>query len=130
MKVLIFLDDERNLSDISWIIYPEYSKVITVRNLYDFRRAVRDLKIETKEDLFNVEFSFDHDLADFVLNHGTGEYVEFTGYNCAKWLIEIIDYKKIDPNHLFWYTHSKNPIGSKKITDYLQGYIDFYNREN
>ena len=62
-KKLIFLDDERNVEDFTWLQYPfETDKVDTtiVRTYQQFVEAVDKL-----ESFENVFFSFDHDLADF-----------------------------------------------------------------
>lgn len=43
---------------------------------------------------------------------------EKTGYDCAKWLVDFcIDNKLKFPNY---QVHSLNPIGSKRIRDYIE----------
>jgi len=120
MRTLIFLDDERNLEDVSWIEYDLYCDVKTVRNFNDFKKVVSKT-ILTNDDLLNFDFSFDHDLADY------SEKWERTGYDCAIWLINFIIEKDLDPNYLFWHIHSKNPVGKENIDNYLQSYVHFFN---
>lgn len=121
MRTLIFLDDERNLKDVFWINYAPYKKVITVRTSSEFKQAVEKLAWSDSFELLNFEFSFDHDLADFNRNQ------EETGFSCAVWLINHLIEKNLDPNYLFWYVHSQNPIGKENIDNYLLSYVHFYN---
>ena len=80
MKSLIFLDDERNLDDVTWIEYPDYKEVFVFRRMCDFMFAVMHI-----EDLENYDFSFDHDIQDF----SSGD-IENTGYDCVKYLCDYI----------------------------------------
>jgi hypothetical protein len=84
MSYYMFLDDLRNPQDVTWVNLPKVDWVV-VRNYAQFRDY-----IETNG--FPKFISFDHDLAD---EHyaGTGymgsSYSEKTGYDCAKWLVEV-----------------------------------------
>ncbi len=62
--------------------------------------------------------SFDHDLADEHYG-GDGEgYVEKTGYECAKWLVDYcVDNRLALPDYM---VHSANPVGKKNISSYLE----------
>jgi hypothetical protein len=101
----LFLDDERNVSDVSWMQIPFVGETIVVRNFAQFVSI-----IETKGVPGHV--SFDHDLADIVGN------VENSGYTCAKWLVDYcIDNDKLFPSYT---VHSMNPVGKKRITDYIE----------
>jgi len=94
----LFLDDERNPEDITWLSYPSRVNWITVRDYTSFCSALQ-------EHSFNI-MSFDHDL-------GTDK----NGADCAKALIELhISNNKPLP---LTYIHSKNPIGSSNIESLL-----------
>lgn len=102
---ILFLDDERNPEDVTWINYPKDAEFTVVRNFEQFMKAVKT------SEVFDA-FSLDHDIQDFKFGR------EFTGYTC---LMEVMTN---------WMTalppcvvaHSKNPIGAKKITDLYESY--------
>lgn len=131
---LLFLDDVRNanafLKDIrTWV---------TVRTYNDFVALVE------KEGLPKF-ISFDHDLStEHYLSVIAGDlypdkkwsnlsveeakkvpvpydkYKEKTGYDCAKWLINYCDEKKLPlPDYQI---HSMNPVGKENIKSLLEGY--------
>lgn len=102
--------------------YDQFVEVITEFGLPDF-------------------ISFDHDLADFhygvmmkemdhynAQNEGKGGPLnltfdygpERTGFDCAKWLVNYcMDEKLAFPDYA---VHSMNPIGSKRIIDYVEDF--------
>ena len=123
MKTLLFLDDERNFEDVSWMGYHKFKEVLVIRNYEQFCIKVDEL-LETKQ-VDELCFSFDHDLADF-----DSEGKEFTGKDCAKYLVERLMDCLENINHLTWFVHSQNPIGKQNINNYLWDYIDLYNNEN
>jgi hypothetical protein len=65
MKIIL-LDDERNMSDIKWINYPQHDEVIIIRTYLDFTNFVASLN-----SLEGLLFTFDHDIQDF---HNDIEY--------------------------------------------------------
>ena len=110
MKNLIFLDDERYIEDVTWVDYPNYKNIYIVRNYDDFM-----LIVSTVTDIQEYEFSFDHDIQDFVDN------AERTGYTCAKSLCDYL----LDTNKLYdfvYYAHSQNPIGKQNIISYIENF--------
>jgi hypothetical protein len=114
MKSLIFLDDERNFEDVSWIDYQKYENIHVVRRMCDFMFVVMN-----SEDLGNYDFSFDHDIQDFSCG------VEQTGYDCVKWLCEyVLDIGRNLSNTMFYY-HTQNPIGRKNMESYMTNFIEF-----
>ena len=117
MRQLIFLDDERNLEDVTWIKYPEFYSVITVRNFHEFKYVIQYVK-----DWNNTYFSFDHDLQDF-----NDDGSENTGYDCLKWLCDYI--MNNDIKNLNVIVHTKNPVGGNNIKYYHQNFMDFINRK-
>lgn len=121
MKTLIFLDDERFMFDATWVEYPDYEKKFVVRDFDQFKDLLDELLID-QQDLSNLEISFDHDLACFD-RYGT----EYTGVDCARYLVDKIIDLNLNPNYLVFYVHSMNPIGKENICGLIQGYIKFYN---
>jgi hypothetical protein len=119
MKSLIFLDDERNLDDVTWIEYPDYKEVFVFRRMCDFMFAVMHI-----EDLENYDFSFDHDIQDF----SSGD-IENTGYDCVKWLCDFAMDNKVDLSLNKFYYHTQNPVGNKNMKSYIDNYLKFC-REN
>ena len=122
MKTLIFIDDERNFEDVTWVNYPQFDKVVTLRQYYEFENYIDDIVIQggTLEGLY---FSFDHDLGLEDSEWGR----ELTGYDCAWYLVELMDEMKTNPNTINYWVHSQNPVGKKNIESLLENYLDFYN---
>lgn len=118
---ILFLDDERTLDQVTWIQYPDgITTLTTVRDYFDFRVYVKQLL-----SLKNILFSFDHDLQCFE------DGKEYTGLDCAKFLIEcIMDNPNLDPNDLNYIVHSKNPCGKLNIESYINTFINMYSNEN
>lgn len=117
MQQLIFLDDERNIEDVTWIKYPKFHSAITVRNFHEFKYVIPYVK-----DWNNTYFSFDHDLQDF-----NEDGSENTGYDCLKWLCDYI--MDNDIKNLNVIVHTKNPVGGNNIKFYHKNFMDFINRK-
>lgn len=112
MTTLIFLDDERNFEDVTWIQYPHFKNIIVVRNSLEFKMLVKSFN-----SFKDVSFSFDHDIQDYY------ESEEITGYDCVKWLLDYMyDTKTIYPDLQMW-SHSMNPIGKENIEMYIKNYL-------
>ena len=45
MKTLIFIDDERNFEDVTWVSYPRFDKVVTLIRHHDFENHIDDIII-------------------------------------------------------------------------------------
>lgn len=121
MKTLIFLDDERNFEDVTWIQYPEYENVIIVRNSRQFIDVVNI----NFYNIDNIDFSFDHDIMDFDKDK------EHTGYTCLQWLCDYIIDEHIDSisniiNSISVYAHTKNPVGKQNIELYYENFKNFF----
>lgn len=136
--ILLWLDDYRNpfLDVEGKVLYAlEYlpcSSIHWVRNYDEFVAWIEKYGLP-------ASISFDHDLAD---EHYTPqehwysdekvrewmeaqEWVEKTGYDCAKYLVEYcMDNKKILP---FYSCHSANPVGKKNILSLLNNYVKHAN---
>ena len=137
MSWCIFLDDNRNLHDVTWIEIPGKltKNWVTVRNYEQFVEHITHSGVP--------EFvAFDHDLHDthyaamlkeievkndnkfiFWSANNEGDIVdvdygpEKTGYDCAKFLVDYCvhnGYKFPD-----YVVHSMNPIGKQRIDSYI-----------
>lgn len=98
---ILFLDDERNPEDVTWVVYPENAEFTVVRNRLQFQYAVLSNR------RFDI-FSLDHDLQDF----DPFTHKENTGYSL---LCEVM---RLNPSKMPKTTviaHSKNPVGAKNI---------------
>ena len=126
--MFLFLDDERFPSDVKWVKLPYVLNWDVVRSYDEFVEYVTENGVPKY-------VTFDHDLCDehyrvmqdevnhFEYNDGdltkTFDYgSEKTGYDCAKWLVQYC----IDNNFAFpeYEVHSMNPVGSKRIKDYIE----------
>lgn len=106
---ILFLDDERVPTDVTWMSYPEGAVFTVVRNSAQFF-----------DELFRQEFdivSFDHDIQEFV------EGGEVTGYDILK---EMVDMYLWNKNTLLQCLfHTQNPIGKKNMECYYQNAVKF-----
>lgn len=119
MKI-IFLDDERNIEDVTWKEYPSSYDLIVVRNYFQFIDVVDSL-----DTLEGVLFSFDHDLQDFH------KEIEYTGLDCAKYLIEVMmENKNLRKEDLQYILHTKNPIGSLNIESYIETFKTHFSHDD
>jgi hypothetical protein len=109
MKALVFLDDDRNFEDVTWVDYPEFFAVFTVRNYDDFVKL-----ISSHKKIIDCYFSFDHDIACTgvfeveVFGEKFNVEREATGLDCAKLIVGLVDKSKV-------FVHSKNPVGKLNI---------------
>lgn len=102
MAYSLFIDDER---------YPSYevpigSRWVAVTNMAD---AIRYIEAAG----YPHYISFDHDLGED----------EPTGYDFAKWLINMDMEHDVLPEEFNYFVHSKNPIGAENIKRLLDNYI-------
>lgn len=110
---LLFLDDERNVEDVTWVTYPEGINIVVVRNFKEFSEYL--FKLNSVNLPFHL-FSFDHDLGEFDKDNN-----EMSGLMCAKQLIKHLEDNNIKyKGSLFGISHSQNPCGRKSIEDYLK----------
>ena len=120
MKYKIYLDDVRVPIENDWIVCRDY---------YEFMERIGEIGIENIE-----EISLDHDLGESAMdeyyrNVATNNILNYnnidekTGYDCAKWLVEL-SMDSCIPLPLI-YVHSANPIGSLNIINYINGYLRY-----
>lgn len=100
----LFLDDERNPEDVTWVDLPNVDWVIC-RTYAEF---VATVECRGLPELM----SFDNDL---------GELKE--GKHCAFWLVEWMMDNNISTEGLAWFVHSKNPVAAETIDTYLSNFV-------
>lgn len=123
----LFLDDERNPKDVTWITIPKKTWVIA-RTYKEF------VSLITEKGRVPSFVSYDHDLSDYasasvsltlVNKHGISQadqrnIGEKTGYDCSKWLVNYcLDLKVKHPPYA---VHSLNPVGADNICAYVDNY--------
>lgn len=105
----LFLDDERNPQDVTWVQYPKNIEWTVVRTFSEFAKVVQSRPFDL--------MSFDHDLQDF--SKGT----EMTGYDCLKFYCSFGLYiHEYQPPTVV--VHSMNPIGKVNILSYWKNYLE------
>lgn len=121
MKYNLFLDDERNPSDVTWVALPNIQWVI-IRNYNDFINYIEN------HGLPEI-CSFDHDLGtsaykEYFRSRFTNTPIDYsniqekTGYDCAKWLATYCVDNKLDIP--LYYVHTMNGLGGKNINSILE----------
>lgn len=120
MDVMIFLDDERDLHDVTWVDYRKYwgYYILTFRTTKDAIEFIQSHEL----DWHQTVFSLDHDLQEF-----DGD-TESTGYTFVKWLVDYLIENEIDLQQLDVIAHTKNPIGKDNIEKYVKNAKEFYLR--
>lgn len=137
--MLIFLDDERNPQDVKWETIPllNEGEVFVCRTYVDYITHLPTLFERVKSGI-HCAISFDHDLGDLELLYGRHlkeclpitykdaesfniKSTHFNGFLALKIFAEkaleefsINDWQKVSLT-----VHSKNPIGKKKMEDYI-----------
>lgn len=111
----LFIDDERNIEDVTWAPWQVREKYrneewVICRN---YVQVMTEIMIRD----FPSFISFDHDLGDG----------EPTGYDIVKELVEIdmtsVNEEARIPDGFNFYVHSQNPIGKANIEGLLNNYL-------
>lgn len=108
----LFVDDERNVEDVSWAPWQVLEKYrneewIVCRTLDEVHYTILDKGIPSY-------ISFDHDLGED----------EHTGFDIAKMLVDMdLDQPGEMAKDFDFYVHSMNPIGKANIEGLLNGYM-------
>jgi hypothetical protein len=120
----LFIDDERNLEDVTWAPWEVREKYRNEK--WVIARSYGDAMVEILNHGFPKFISFDHDL---------GDETKHTGFDLAKQLVEndIISgdqetrqaYKF--PVDFAFYVHSQNQIGKANIEGLLNNYLEHKN---
>lgn len=118
----LFLDDERQPKDVTWVNLPCNKVWVVVRSYYEFIKQIKEFGLPDFVTL-------DHDLADEhyypisilgINDIPYSSYKEKTGMDCCKWLVNYcIEHSKKLPK---WEVHSMNCIGKENISKYLEGF--------
>ena len=118
ITAILFLDDERNPEDVTWVNYPENSVFTVVRTFEEFCVAVSLNDYD--------KYSFDHDIQDFhtipkggsVFNPIFGEIevneeieYEYKGTHCLEFLLS----KRSDLGVDAIIIHTQNPTGRENM---------------
>lgn len=117
----LFLDDERNPSDVTWAPWQVQEKYRNEE--WVICRSYADAMVEIINNGFPKYISFDHDLGH--------EDDKYSGFYLAKQLVEndiISGNKESREAYKFapdfaYYVHSKNPIGKANIEGLLNNYM-------
>ena len=105
IKTKLYLDDIRN---------PKSDEFMIVRSFEEAVKFVENNQIPEY-------ISFDHDLGTDI-----NGWLLPTGYDFAKWLIEMdLDNIYQFPNNFQYNVHSANPIGKHNIETILDNYLNF-----
>lgn len=101
----LYLDDIRSPKDPTFVV----------------SRSVEDAKKFVETCGMPNFISFDHDLGIDMKGN-----VLSSGYDLAKWLVEMdMDGIYVFPNDFAFDVHSMNPVGSKNIRDFMNGYLEY-----
>ncbi len=140
---MLFLDDERNPNDVTWIVLE--------KGQYDIVRSFDEFKTYVLFHGIPSVISFDNDLGGPCSNtvnsliseatdaFGTQDYPAIReiadalytacepvreGIDCAKWLVEMSLDGKLDfPKDFRFTVHSKNPVAKDRIIGLLDSYL-------
>lgn len=115
----LFLDDERELTDVTWAPYQVQEKYRNEE--WIVARSYGDAMVEILNRGFPKFVSFDHDLG----------HDRYTGYSLAQQLVEndiISGDKESRRAYTFsldfdYYVHSKNPVGKQNIEGLMDRYL-------
>lgn len=123
----LFLDDVRvPLDCLIYVSNPEDYK----KNDFDIVRSYDEFVEYIEKNGLPDLISFDHDLADEHYNpsnwNSYRSYVEKTGYDAAKWLVEYCIDENLDIPQIL--IHSMNPVGRKNIESIFQNYMKYKNK--
>ena len=115
---MLFLDDERNPSDVTWLTSPEGIPTYQDSTAWTIVRNQTEFQDYIEANGVPSHISFDNDLGT-----GQGE-----GIFCAQWLVDQI----LDGNLLWrpgfsYAVHSKNNIAAARIRGLLDPFILFMN---
>ena len=116
-RIGIFLDDEREPEEVTWIDYNEDIDWVVVRTDEEFKEVICEYFLREYFEGIKHELvvSFDHDLQ--LISEG----VETTGYDLLKWMLDFAgEWEIILPKCFF---HTKNIIGKKNMESYWNNYL-------
>ena len=112
----IFLDDERNPEDVTWVEYPENIDWAVVRTSADFFCALNNLD--------PGYISFDHDIQEFFKTPPY-EQEETTGYDILKRMIDTYLLYNLSYTFPKCFFHTQNPVGKQNMECYYQNFLKY-----
>ena len=128
MKTLLWLDDIRDPYSSEFEDFLVFSPVSPPYNVH-WVKSYAEFKNWIQYWGLPDGIAFDHDLGDnpeLRVALGIGDWFnmeenrEYTGYDCAKWLVDYcIDNKKTLPA---FNSHSANPVGKENILSLLNNF--------
>lgn len=110
-KIGLFLDDERNPEDVTWIEYPKDIQWTVVRTVQDFEAHMSSVWYDY--------VSFDHDIQCY-----DSEGNEVTGYSLLKSMLEYDGEWLLMKDKVFYF-HTQNPVGKENMESYYNNFITF-----
>lgn len=119
MKTLLWLDDYRNPHENNWLNFSPILRPFKTVWVKKYREFVRWIEENGLPDAV----CFDHDLENF--HTGKSGFKEYTGYDCAKWLVDYCLDNNLDLPK--WNIQSANPAGKENIKKLLENYEDLEN---
>lgn len=122
-KSLIFLDDFRDPFNEKWWV-EDFSPIGTDVEITWVKRY-RDFVSWIETNGLPDAICFDHDIENFYISKST--YKEYTGYDCAKWLVDYCLDNNL-PLPLYGI-QSSNPAGKENIDKLLINYNKHYEQK-
>lgn len=124
MRTLLWLDDYRDPFKRDWLVFAavhDYEQIVWVKNYKEFTAWI-------KANGLPYAINFDHDLADSHYSIPFEQWelspeiegIEYTGYDCAKWLVDHCMDNDLELPH--FKSHSANPIGRRNIEKLLSNF--------
>lgn len=122
MKKALYLDDIRTPTDTlpgfqPWFVvrnFDQFVEWINANGMPDFISFDHDLSIEHTKDFIDQKFKQGYQFPDY------DNYKEKTGLDCAKWLVDYCQSKKIAISECS--VHSQNPVGADNIHSLINGF--------
>ena len=107
MNTLLWLDDIRDPMEGDWLIFSPIEEPYDVYWVKSHKEFIEWIEFNG----LPKAICFDHDL---------GDDMEYTGYDCAKWLVEYcMDNDLQLPK---WNVQSANPVGKDNINGLLNNF--------
>lgn len=140
----LFIDDERQPKDVTWVQYPEDCEFEVIRDAETFVDFMQKVKAGNLPKVV----SFDHDLqleygseaevpeciVDFADYHEVSNRWEVTGKTMLEFMIDrlldLFDAAEIDADDIEAiqvYFHTQNPVGRKNMEALWNGFITWLN---
>lgn len=123
----LFLDDYRFPNHVSWVNLPKIDNWIIARNYLEFISIV---KANGMPKFVSFDHDLDRDTNMVVITRKQGELDGVNmgnGLDCAKWLVNYCNENKLTFPE--WAVHSTSERNAPKITEYIQGFLNWYNQE-